>query len=59
MLLVGFFFCLFFLPVAAVSSILLPRAPSCAALEMRSEARLRSHTPTFDLSFADSQRSKR
>lgn len=58
-MLLVFFVLFFFLPVAAVSSILLPRAPSYAALEMRSEARLRSHTPTFDLSFADSQRSKR
>ncbi len=46
------------LPVRAVSTIL-PGAPSCAVSEMRSEARLRSQTPTFDLSFAASQRSKR
>lgn len=46
------------LPVRTVSTIL-PGAPSCAVVEMRSEPRLRSQTPTFDLSFADSQRSKR
>lgn len=42
-------------PFAAVSTIL-PGAPSCAAVKMRSEPLLLSQTPTFDLSFAASQK---